>query len=57
MKRLYRPIEKDEICYEIDRCEREIATLKAKMQNDGISEWEFATLQMWQNKLKYLKRS
>ena len=57
MKRLYRPIEKDEMCYEIDRLEREIATLKAKMQNDGISEWEFATLQMLQNKLRYIKRS
>lgn len=57
MKRLYTHKEKDEICYEIEKVQREIATLKAKMQNEGISEYEFKNLQILQARLNYLRRS
>lgn len=52
MKRLYQPNEKDEISYEISKVQDDIRRLKAKPY---LSEMEFHTLQMAQQRLRYLR--
>ena len=51
-KRVYQPEEKDEIFYEIQKCQEEIRRLKAKPY---LSEWEYKTLDMAQKKIRHLR--
>ena len=53
MKRLYRPIEKDQIIYEMEEAQAEIKRLKEK---PCLSEMEFRSLQMAQQKYYQLRR-
>lgn len=55
MKRMYNPIEKYEICYEIDKIKQQIKYLQIKKNNCTITAQELDDLDLAKMKLRHLR--
>ena len=55
MKRIFTRMERDEILADMDKLEKEISRLNDKAKSEGLSEWEFSTLEMKKLKLRHLR--
>lgn len=55
MKRIFTRMERDEILADMDKLEKEISRLTYKAKSEGLSEWEFSTLEMKKLKLRHLR--
>jgi len=55
MKRILSRMERDEILADMDKLEKEISRLNKKAKTEGLSEWEFSTLEMKKLKLRHLR--
>lgn len=54
--RIFSRAEQDQILNDMRLLTDDIIRLQTKQDAQGLSEWEFKTLQMKQNKLSYLRR-